>query len=87
MTKAELLNLIKGYFITLNCGGEYNGKTFEDYERKARKYDERFAFLLWSETPEEYRDENRERWENEDYNWVLKHWMFLKFGFNLNIPR
>ena len=86
MTKDELLNLIKGYFITWNCGGEYNGKTFEDYERKARKYDERFAVLLTSEAIEEYRDDNRERWENEDYNWVLKHWMYLKFGYILNIP-
>ena len=74
MTKAELLNIIKGVFVAWNCG-EYNGKKYGDYMEEARKYNERFPNFLAMELPEDW-DDNRERWENDDYNFVLAEWEY-----------
>ena len=74
MTNAELLNIIKGVFVAWNCG-EYNGKKYGDYMNEAREYDEMFPNFLAMELPEDW-DDNRERWENEDYNWILVEWEY-----------
>lgn len=73
MTKAELLNIIKGYFITWNCGGEYNDKGFDYYSNEASAYDKGFVTLLAWELPEDW-DNDRERWENYDYSDILETW-------------
>ena len=74
MTKTELLNVIKACFITWNCG-VWNGQTYRDYAKVIEDYDKKLARLLVFELPEDP-DDDLERWEHEDYLYILTEWEY-----------
>lgn len=70
MTKAELLNLIKGCFVEWNKMGE-SGVRFEYYYDKIKSYSEVLAYEVMYALPED--PDTGTDWDKEDYSLILKY--------------
>ena len=70
MTKAELLNLIKGCFVEWNKMGE-SGVRFEYQYDKIKSYSEVLAYEVMYALPED--PDTGTDWDKEDYSLILKY--------------
>ena len=71
MTKAELLNLIKGCFVYWNKMDNESGVRFQYYYDKIKSYSELLAYEVMYALPED--PDTGTDFENKDYSFILKY--------------